>query len=155
MNTISDAWRAWTAAVQQPGNVSQDEATDIIQTFGPTLTDAEGDAWFVAVAVELGRLGLINPATYVGLRNFANNNEVGANDLFDALLISINGLAETRPVNVAILANNSDQAKLDATANIAIVQGFKTGGTSSQDVQLDIALDQAIFALQGVEGGVT
>lgn len=151
MSTISDAWRTWTAAAQINPPPSIDDATDILQTFGPTLSDTDGDAWWNAVATEFEGLGLIRQPSYVQLRNFADGNEAGANRLFDALLLAINGLPESRPVNQAINLGNDAAARAAIAGNITRIENLKSGGTSATDIQFDTALDQAIFALQQLQ----
>lgn len=151
--TIQDIYQAWTAEVQKPGTVSLSEATDIAQTFGPTLSDEDGDAWWNAIAVEYNRLNIITQPTYVQLRNHANNNEQAANELFEALKVEY--LPATVPVNQALAGENLAEQLAAIPNNIATIEGFKTGGTSVSDTQLDDALDQAIFALQGLEVQLT
>ena len=144
MNTISNVWRAWTAAAQINPPPSIDDATDILQTFAPTVDDLDGDAWFVAVAVEFDRLAIIVQPTYVQLRNFVDGNESGSNELFDALLLAINSLPESAIVNLALALENDTEAESTIDANIAIIEGNKTGGVNQQ---LDDAYDQAIASL--------
>ena len=156
MSTLNDAWQEWTRQVQLPGNISQTEATDILQTFGPTLTDEDGDAWWDAVAIEYERLNIITPGTYVGLRNYANNNEQGANDLFDGLLPgSVGALPETGPVDDAIRQQSLIDEQAEIPGNVLIIEGNKTGGTSVQEVQLDQAYDIAIAALENRDQQIT
>lgn len=146
---INDAFAEWNRQVQLPGNISLDEATDILQTFGPTLTDADGNAFWDALAVEFDRLNIITPGTYVGLRNWANNNEDAANNAFVALGTSVQSLPETLPVNDAIrLQENTDELG-DVPAAQAILEGFKTGGTSKTDQLVDQALQIGIDSLDG------
>lgn len=150
MNTIQTAFEEWTRQVQLPGNISQDQATDIVQIYGPTLEDADGDAWWVAIATYYESLGIIAQPTYVQLRNYANNNEAGANDLFQGLVSAINFLPETVPVNDAINFENTLQAGAAIDPNKARIEALKSGGTSVEDVQFDAALDVAINALDGL-----
>ena len=88
MSLLTDVFATWVAEQQLPGNVSQSEATDLLQVAAPTLTDQEGDDWFVAVATEYEMFGIIAQDTYVQLRNHVNNNEDGANAFFSALRLT-------------------------------------------------------------------
>ena len=97
--TLTDAWRAWTAAVQA-GTVNQAAATNSLQTFTDGISNAEGNAWFEAVATEYNRLGLINNSTYGSLRGSVNGAEAEANALFDALAVAVGILPEEAPEGV-------------------------------------------------------
>lgn len=134
------------AQVQLPGNISQSEATDILQVYAPTIDNTDGNAWWVAVATYLGTdLGIINPVTYVGLRNYADNNQTEADALFVGLQIGIEVLAESAEIITALQLEDNTNAQLGIAANIAIIEGDKTGGTNPQ---LDTAYDVAVAALQ-------
>lgn len=149
MTNINDAFFEWTRQVQLPGNLSIDDATDILQTFGPTLVDADGDAFWNGLAVAYGDLGFIQPATYVGLRNWANNNEQGANDGFVALGTLNNSLPETVPVIDAIRLQSNQDELGDIPAAQAILEGHKTGGTTTVEQLVDEALQIGIDSLDG------
>lgn len=155
MSTLSDIFRAWSADVQTPPPPSLSDATDILQTFAPTVSDTDGDAWWEAVGAEWGRLGLVTPSTYVGLRNFTNGNEAGANELFDALISAMNNLPESAVVLAGLNAQNDADQLAAIPGNITTIEGFKTGGTSVADVQLDTALDEAIASLRALEAQLT
>lgn len=104
---LQDMWALWVTDVNGPGNTSQDEATDILQTFtgggSGLIDDATGDAWWVAIATEYDALGIINQPTYVQLRNEINQaGDPTGNDLFAALMAKLLPLPETRTVAAAM-----------------------------------------------------
>lgn len=151
MTTLSDIWQAWTAQAQINPPPSQDDATDILQTFAPTVSDADGDAWFVAVATELERLGIINQPTYVQMRNWADGNEAGANELFDALLLAMNNLTESAVVIEGLRVQCLADQKAAINPNITEFEALRKAGSTVAEVQFNVALDQAIFALQQLD----
>lgn len=141
MSTLTDAWRAWTAEAQINPPPSLDDSTNIIQTFGSTLSDADGDAWWEAVADEYNRLGIINPPSYVGLRNYADGNEQGANDLFDALQSAVLLLPETRPVTDAISLQTAIDDQSAIPGNQSIIENQKTGTNQQLDDAYQIGIE--------------
>ena len=157
MNTIQDIFEAWnvTAQINPPPSLS--DATDTLQTFAPTVSDTDGDAWWEAVGAEINRVapGEVNPGTYIGLRNWADNNEANANELFAALVTAINSLPETIIVNAGLDTQNVADQLAEIPGNIIDIQNLKTGGTTVKDVQFDTALDEAIASLQALEVQLT
>lgn len=155
MNTLFDIYSAWNAQVQLPGNVSQTEATDILQTFAPNVSDADGDAWWVAVATYYDAAGIIAQPDYVQLRNHANNNEAGANTLFAGLGVAMNALPESAVVNEDLALQGAIDSQAEVDPNKTRIEALKSGGTSVADVQFDQALDIAIDALDGLDSSLT
>lgn len=122
MSLLTNAWALWTADVNDPPLPNLDDATDILQAAGPTLTDQQGDDWWNAVAAEYDRLGIITGAgTYNQLRSYVNSaGETVANELFNSLQEdSIRKLPETAIVEVALdresLLAEQTQIPLDIT----------------------------------------
>lgn len=146
MSLLTDFWEKWTADVNTPLPPDQTAATDLLQIDAPTLTDREGDAWFVAVATTYNRLGIISQPTYVQLRAEVNQTgEAGSNDLFDALQGRIVSLAETRVV-VAALDLEALTREFEAIdGNISTIERNKTETT---DRTLIVAYNEGIRVLQ-------
>lgn len=146
MNTILTVLEDWNTQVQLPGTISQSEATDILQVYAPNINDTDGDAWWAALAVYLGtELGIISPSTYVGLRNYVNNNQTEADTLFEGLQIGLEDITESASIITDIMLEDNTNAQAGIAANITTIEGDKTGGTNQQ---LDDAYDVAIAALQ-------
>jgi len=153
MNTIQDIFEAWNATAQINPPPSLSDATDTLQTLAPTVSDTDGDAWWEAVGTEINRVapGEVNPGTYIGLRNWADNNEANANELFAALASAMNNLPETFPVRIGLDTQNIADQLAEIPGNIIDITNLKTGGTSVKDVQFDTALDEAILSLQELQ----
>jgi hypothetical protein len=153
MSTIQNIFEAWNATAQINPPPSLDDATDTLQTFAPTVSDADSDAWWNAVAAEINRVasGEVNPGTYIGLRNWADGNEANANELFAALVQAIQLLSETDAVQQGLDIENNSVALAEIPGNITDITNLKTGGTSVKDVQFDTALDAAITSLQELQ----
>lgn len=132
MISLQDVYDDWSNQVQDPGTISLSEATDILQTYLPDVTDQEGDDWWEAVGGEYGALEITNPGTYVGLRNHANNNELPANDLFDALLPRLNMLAEAFVILEKLRTLNLENEQADIPGNITILEADIAGTTDPQ-----------------------
>lgn len=115
MAGLTDVWAAWVADVNAPPLPSLDQATDLLQGFAPLVLDAEGDAWWLAVAAEYGRLGIIGGAAgYNQLRSEVNQSgEAVSIELFGALA-SVSNLPESLGIARALLA----QSVLDEQAAI-------------------------------------
>lgn len=123
MSDLTDFWATWTADVNDPPAPSQTEATDSLQLVAPTLTDQQGDDWFVAVATEYERLGIINQTTYVALRNeVSSSGEVASNDLFIALQAAILALPETTIVTTALRLESDTQEFNGIPADIVTIE---------------------------------
>ncbi len=152
MTTITQAYGAWAIAVNNPPAPDIDEATDILQQFAPTLSDADGNAWWDAVAATYESLGIINQPTYTQLRNEVNQaGAVAATDLFDALISRINSMPESVPVNAALQAGDTAAELAAIPDNIIAIEALKIGGVFVSDQQFDAALDQALIYLQALE----
>lgn len=146
--TIQDFWPKFTAEVQLPGNVSQDEATDLLQVDAPILTDQEGDDWYVAIATYYASVDIITQPTYVQLRNHVNNNEAGANTLFAGLNEAMQGLPESVVVEAAFRLE--DDARLLALIPgwITVIEGQRDAVTEQLNKD---AYTEAITFLQAAE----
>ena len=149
MNTNADAYAAMAAAIIADNATTRAQAGDVIEGFGPTMPGAAARSWIDAIATHYESLGIINNATYASLRGeIVNEGQIKAEALFNAMASSINGLAETLPINAAIAIQSNADIKATIPANIAILEGHKTAGANQQ---LDDALDIAIVALEALD----
>lgn len=100
MPEVRDAWEAGVQAVIADNTLNRGGFVDALQTvITQGLSNAEGNAYVDAVAVEFNRLGIINNPTYNNLRGeIINEGETTAMAQFDALAIALNGLPEAEPV---------------------------------------------------------
>jgi hypothetical protein len=143
------AWQDFTFDVNDPPLPSQDDATDGLQVRAPTLTDQEGDDWFVAVATLYNDLGIINNATYLSLRGEVNSTgEAGSNQLFDALIQGIVNLTETPVVADALVLEFNTQALAQIPTSISTLE---TDRDAQSDPDLTVAYNEAIASLRARE----
>lgn len=104
MADIADAWQAGIDAVVADNTLNRGGFVDALQTvITDNLSNAEGNAYVDAVAVEFNRLGLINNPTYNNLRGNIISDPAVHRSLYDALAVSINALPEAEPVLSAAL----------------------------------------------------
>jgi hypothetical protein len=149
MTTNADAFEAMADAVILDNALTRSEAGDVIEAFGPTMPGAAARNWIDAIAVLYESLGIINNATWASLRGeIINEGVVKTMALFNAMASGINALPESQPVNAAIALQSNEDIKATIPANIAIIEGNKTGGTNQQ---LDDAYDIAIAALNALD----
>lgn len=149
MNTIKDAFNAVVDAIILDNALSRADAGDIVNTFGPTLSNAQSRGWLDVIAQEYNSLGINNNNTYANLRNgIVNDGDIASKNLFDALAVRIGSLPESEVVTIAIVFEAATQAQAAIAANIVIVGGFKTAGANQQ---LDDSLDQAISFLNNLD----
>lgn len=144
--TIQDFWPKFTAEVQLPGNLSQEDATNLLQIDAPTLTDQEGDDWFVAVATYYASVDIITQPTYVQLRNHVNNNEQGANDLFAGLNQVLQNLPESTVVEAALVLQDDARLLSLIPGWITTLETQRDAGTVTEDLNR-AAYDEAITFL--------
>lgn len=143
MTTIADAYGAMVDAWVADPTLNRNDSGVIIEGFGSTMSGSSARQWIDAVAVEYSSLGIINNGTFSSLRNSAvADGAVASKNLFDALISRINALAESSPVNDAILLQSNAAEKAKIPGNIVLMESFKNG-----DPQLDGALDLGIAAL--------
>jgi len=145
---LQEAWAVWTADVNSPPLPSLSDATDILQGFGPTLTDQEGNDWWNAVAAEYDRLGIITGAgTYTQLRSYANSaGETVANELFASLQEdSIRKLPETIIVENAVNLEGLLEEQAQIPLDITTIETFRD---LQSDPVIIRALNDGITALE-------
>lgn len=113
MTTIAEAFEAGIDAVIADPTINKGAFVDAMQTVITTgLSNAEGNDFVDAVAVEYGLNGIVNePGTYTKLRNEINNEGAAvAMRLFNNLAVAINSLPEAVPViNAAQLQDLRDE----------------------------------------------
>lgn len=107
MTTLAQAYGEWADLVEINGNtVTKNDARDILRAHAPSLSHAEGSAWWDAYAILLGSLGVVdNPSpTYANGVRFQAINDGAAKVklLFDALAVAINQMPESVTVNAAL-----------------------------------------------------
>ena len=102
MSTISDAWQAGIDAVVADNTINRQGFVDAIQTVITSgFSNAEGNAWVDAVAVELERTNVINNPTYNNMRGHIIDDPAKHRELFDAMA-TIGRLPETQPATQAL-----------------------------------------------------
>lgn len=103
MTTVSDAWAAGVDAVIADNSLNRGGFVDAIQTvITQGVSNAEGNAFVDAVAVEFNRLGFINNPTYNNLRSaIINAGADTAKAQFAALAAVFNALPEVQPLLTA------------------------------------------------------
>lgn len=98
MTTINDAWQAGIDAVVADNTLNRAGFVDALQTvLVQRFTNAEGNDWCDAVAVEFNRVGLITNSTYNRLRNDMIADPVLHRTRFEALGGTIQSFDETLP----------------------------------------------------------
>ena len=100
MTSIAEAFEAGIDAIIADNTLNRGGFVDAMQTvITQGLSNAEGNAYVDAVAVEYERLGIINNATYPSLRGeIINEGAITAKALFEALAVTLNALPEADPV---------------------------------------------------------
>lgn len=105
--TINDAWQAGIDAVVADNTLNRSGFVDAMQTvITDGLSNAEGNAYVDAVAVEFNRLGQINNPTYNNLRGNIIADPAVHRELYDALAVTLNALPEAVPVLQAVELTN-------------------------------------------------
>lgn len=126
MTTIAEAFEAGIdAAIADPA-ITKAQFTDAMQTVITTgLSNAEGNAFLDAVALEYGLSGVVNePGTFTKLRNeIVNEGAIVAKRLFNNLAVTINALPEAEPVIQAatLLDLRNERDMIDAAIDRADV----------------------------------
>ena len=114
MTTVADAWAAGVDAVIADNNLNRGGFVDAMQTvITAGFSNADGNAFVNAVAVEYERLGIINNDSYNSLRGeiIAEGADT-AKALFEALATTLNALPEVVPAinatNLMVLREDRD-----------------------------------------------
>jgi hypothetical protein len=116
MTTVADAFEAGIDAVLADNTLNRAGFVDAMQTVITTgLSNAEGNAFVDAVAVQYESIGLINNPTYNNLRGeIINEGKDTALKAYNDQAVAINALPEFEPVNNAAqlmdLREDRDQA---------------------------------------------
>lgn len=96
---IADAWQAGIDAVVADNTLNRGGFVDAMQTIiTDNLSNAEGNAYVDAVAVQWNALDLINNPTYNNLRGAIIADPVVHRARYDALAVVLNALPEAEPV---------------------------------------------------------
>lgn len=96
---VRDVWEDFVQRANQAPPPTQDQATDVLQVLAPSLTDTEGDAFFVAVAQIYNDLGITSQNTYIALRNEINTaGETASMLVYDTIVNTILSLPEVSPL---------------------------------------------------------
>lgn len=115
----------------------QDEATDVLQVDAPTLTDAEGDAFFVMVAQVYQDLGITAQNTYIALRNEVDQAGKTASVLvFDVIAEHVMVQPETAPLATGLDSEAVDVEILQIPTDITTIE-------TQRDLETDEVLIQA------------
>lgn len=145
MATINEVYAAVVDAIIVDSGTSRAAALDIIRTFTDGVSNAEAGDWIDAVAGDYFRLALISNDNYAQLRNgISADGATLAKDKFNALIDSINQLAETPVVVRGIELQDLRAERDEIDGSITTVQGFRTG----QPLQVIDALNVGINALR-------
>lgn len=138
MTTINEAWQAGIDAVVADNTLNRGGFTDALQTvITDGLSNAEGNAWVDAIAVEFNRLGLINNPTYNNLRGNIINDPVLHRSLFDSIG-TIGFLPETAPVQEAaqLTTLRDERDNVDAAlARVDVLIAAEPNGTVGRQVK--------------------
>jgi hypothetical protein len=134
MTTIREGYEAGVDAVIADNTISRGEFVDAVQTvITAGLSNAEGNAWVDAVAVEYNRLGQHNNPTYNSHRGFIiSAGKTVAMALFAGLDRNISGLPESLPVvNAAQLTLlREERDSIDAAIDrMDVLIAAEPGGT--------------------------
>jgi hypothetical protein len=115
MTTISDLYQAGIDAIVADNTINMNGFADATAAVVPGISNAESDAWVIALLAEYLRLGLGN-GNYSNLRSGIISDSIAARELFDALAVSINGLPESVPLNNAasLFDLREDRDQVDA-----------------------------------------
>lgn len=134
------AWTKVVALINTPPLPDQDDTTDELQLNAPAITDAEGDAFFVAVAQVYQNLGIISQNTYIALRSEINQvGENASNALFDVIVDKVISLTEARPVLISLLTKSLEDRRDQIPTEITTVE-------TDRDLRTDQVLINALNA---------
>ena len=133
-------------AIIADNTLNKGGAADAIRIVATGSSGAEARAWIDAIAVEYGRLGIINePGTYNKLRaEIIREGVTTAEELFTALATSINALDESVVINEDLRRVDLRDQRNEVTISIATMKGFKIGASD----QVKDALDHGIAELR-------
>jgi hypothetical protein len=145
MTTIRDGYEAGVDAVIADNTISRGEFVDAVQTVITSgLSNAEGNAWVDALAVEYNRLGQHNNPTYNSHRGFIiSSGKTLAMDLFDAFNRNITGLPESVPVvdaaQLTLLRDERDNVDA-AIDRMDVLIANEPGGTVGRLVKEELRI---------------
>lgn len=138
-------WAIFVADVNDPPPPGQEDATMLLQFSAPRVTDDEGAAFFVAVAVIYESMGLMNKATYIALRNEINREgEVVPNTVFDSIKARVAGTNEAQPVLNGLSFESLINEQAQIPRDIATIEADRD---TKSDQALTDAYNQGIEAL--------
>lgn len=116
MATTAEAWQAGIDAVVADNTLNRAGFVNALQTVIHTgFSNAEGNAWVDAVAVELDRLGILNNPTYNNMRGHIDADPVVHRAVFDAVS-TLGALPEIRPAEDAaeLISLREERDNVDA-----------------------------------------
>lgn len=144
MTTAADAYMAGVDAVLLDNTLNRGGFADAIRTVATiNVSDAEAKAWIDAIATDYERLGIINNPTYSSLRGeIINEGATTARDLFEALSVTINALAESAPINFSVHKSDLRAERDEVDANITILAGLKTSQPKQVRDAINIGMDE-------------
>lgn len=129
MKTIKVFLLEWVDAVVANNGLSQNASVTLLQQ-SANVTDAEGAAFFDAVADYFGQLGLTN-GNYGQLRNFARDNGDAAKKLFNSIVPALRELPAVPPIGKAIRQAEFTRERDEINEDIAAVKIFRDAFTSA------------------------
>lgn len=99
MSLLPDAWQAGIDAVVADNGLNRGGFVDAMQTvITDGLSNAEGNAYVDAVAVQFNAFNIINNPTYNNLRGHIIDDPAAHRALWDGLAVALNALPEAEPV---------------------------------------------------------
>jgi len=102
LQNVRDYLLTWVAFIIATPTATRAESVDHLQSVA-IVSNADGNAWFNAIAILLNSIGVINNPTYSNMRGeVINEGEVVSSALYAALFQAIRELPETAVVGTAI-----------------------------------------------------
>jgi len=125
-NNVKDYLNTWIEFIVANRTATKVQSTDHLQ-FVADVTNAEGNAWFDAIAGLFESLGLTKASTYGALRNRVANTEGKVSQrLYAALLKNIMALPETSPVERALRIFGREQRIEVLVESIRVVRKYRS-----------------------------
>lgn len=141
-------WGKFTFDVNDPPLPSQTDATDLLQVDGPSITDTEGDAFFVAIATLYNDLGLAAAATYLSMRGEINQEgEAASNAVFDILKDRAADLSDVLPVLTGLQEGFWNREIVQIDADILQIETDRDLKSTSTEQALIDAYNEGIAVL--------